>query len=619
MQRKPWLLFFIMLITPLLAFAQGRLLWQDAFSDDDVALHKQVGWNYYGPKDGLVGAVVEQRDAAMFMQTGNYGGLIGAVLAETNGVPELVFDAEGDPTDSTKAAIKKDYYSNPNQSIVFQINFKKITSSFFVLATRMTFDSDSLDSDPTESPGYALFISPLQGQVMIGKYQGDMAILNPTLWTALAQNLYAFTLDVPYWVRLYLNGGDVKAKIWEGEVTDEPAEWLMQGTDTEPRVEGNFTLFGMLSPTNASAKDQIIIDNVSVYKEGDELWQDTFSDNDPALRENVGWNYYGPKDGLTGSLVEQLDGAMHMQTGSYGGLVGAVLAETNGVTALVMDADGDPTPATKAAIKKDDYSDPNQVITFQVNFKKITGSFFLCSTRLLFDSDSLDSDPTESPGYALFISPLQGTCMIGKYQGDLSILNPTLWTPFAQGTYAFTLDVPYWVKFYLYNGELKAKVWEGEPSDEPRSWLMEGVDADPRVSGNFTLFGLLNPVNPLAKDEILIDNVLLTKSGGATAVERQPDATLPQGYALQQNYPNPFNATTAMLYQLPQTSQVELTVYNGLGQKVAVLVQTKQAAGVYRATWNGKADNGQIMPSGLYFYRLKAEGFSRTQKMILAK
>jgi len=619
MQGKHRLLFFTILLLPLLAFGQGQLLWQDTFSDDDVKLQKQVAWQYYSESDGLLGSIVEQREEALFLQTGSYSGMLGAVLAETNGLPEIKYTDTGKLTDSTKAAIKKDYYSNPNQSIIFQANFKKITGSFFVLATRMTFDSDSLDSDPTESPGYALYISPLEGNLLIGKYQGNLAILNPLGWTPFGQGRYSFTLDVAYWIRLYLNAGDMKVKIWEGEVGDEPADWLIEGNDPDPRVEGNFTLFGLLNPSNASAKDQLVIDNISVYKEGDDLWQDTFSDNDVPARENVGWNYYDERDGLSGAIVEQQDGGLLLQTGSYGGMLGAVLAETNGVPAILFDADNDPTEATKAAIKRDDYSDPNQVITFQVNFKKITSSFFLCTTRLLFDSDSLDSDPTESPGYALFISPLEGKLMLGKYEGNLAILNPLGYTPFAQGAFSFTLDVPYWVKYYLKDGELKAKVWEGELADEPSSWLMEGVDPSPRVSGKFTLFGLLNPSNASAKDQIMLDNIMVTKSAGTTKVESRPHAGMPEGFILQQNYPNPFNASTAIDYQLPFDCRVELTVYNAMGQRVAVLVNGKQAGGAYRATWNGTTSNGQILPSGLYFYRLKTEGFSQTQKMILTK
>jgi hypothetical protein len=619
MQRKEWLLIFTLLL-PLLAFGQGQLLWQDTFSDDDVKLQKQVAWQYYSAADGLVGSIVEQRSGAMFLQTGSYSGMLAAVLSETNGLPEIRYTDSGKLTDSTKMAVKKNYYSYPNQSIVFQINFKKITGSFFVLSTRMTFDSDSLDSDPTESPGYALFISPLQGTMMLGKYQGDLAILNPTTWTPLAQGKYAFTLDANYWVRVYLNGGDMKAKLWEGEVTDEPADWNMEGMDPDPRVEGTFTLFGLLNPSNANAKDQVIIDNVSVYKEGDILWEDTFNDNDTPVHENVGWNYYNERDGVTGTIVEQRNGGLFMQTGSYSGMLGVVLAETNGVSALAFDAKGNPTDATKAAIKKDDYSNPNQVITFQVNFKKLTSSFFLCSTRMTFDSDSLDSDPTESPGYALFISPLQGQLLIGKYSGDLAILNPPGYTPFAQGKFAFALDVPYWVKFYLNEGDVKAKIWEGEASDEPTDWLMEGKDPSPRVSGTFTLFGLMSPTNANAKDQMVLDNITVSKpEGTGTKVERLVSSSQPSQFVLHPNFPNPFNAGTEIRYDLANDSEVQLVVYNAIGQRVAELVNARQQAGNYRVIWNGQSSEGQILPSGLYLCRMKTAERSQTIKLILSK
>jgi len=90
--------------------------------------------------------------------------------------------------------------------------------------------------------------------------------------------------------------------------------------------------------------------------------------------------------------------------------------------------------------------------------------------------------------------------------------------------------------------------------------------------------------------------------------------TVPASYNLGQNYPNPFNPSTTIEYSLSAASKVKLTIYNALGHEVATLVNGKVAAGSHTVTWN--AAN---VPSGLYFYKLEAENFSQTRKMVLMK
>ena len=89
---------------------------------------------------------------------------------------------------------------------------------------------------------------------------------------------------------------------------------------------------------------------------------------------------------------------------------------------------------------------------------------------------------------------------------------------------------------------------------------------------------------------------------------------IPKEFALQQNYPNPFNPTTEIVYDVPKTSFVKLSVFNMLGQKVADLVNGEQNPGTYAAPFN--ASN---LSSGIYFYRLSAGSFVSTKKMILIK
>lgn len=88
----------------------------------------------------------------------------------------------------------------------------------------------------------------------------------------------------------------------------------------------------------------------------------------------------------------------------------------------------------------------------------------------------------------------------------------------------------------------------------------------------------------------------------------------PSEYRLYQNYPNPFNPGTKIQYSIPRSSKVQIKVYDVLGNKIATLINEEKPAGNYELTWN--AAN---LPSGIFFYELKAGHFIQTKKMILLK
>lgn len=91
--------------------------------------------------------------------------------------------------------------------------------------------------------------------------------------------------------------------------------------------------------------------------------------------------------------------------------------------------------------------------------------------------------------------------------------------------------------------------------------------------------------------------------------------SLPKVIELMQNYPNPFNPETVISYQLPFISQVELSIYNNLGQKVTTLISEKQSVGTYNVEWDASE-----FASGVYFYRLETDnGFTQSKKLILLK
>ena len=96
--------------------------------------------------------------------------------------------------------------------------------------------------------------------------------------------------------------------------------------------------------------------------------------------------------------------------------------------------------------------------------------------------------------------------------------------------------------------------------------------------------------------------------------------TRPEAFSLADNFPNPFNPATTIKYALPQAADVELTVYNVIGQPVRTLVAEHQSAGRYAVEWDATNDSGHSLSSGMYFYRLQAgEEFREVKKMLLLK
>ena len=82
-------------------------------------------------------------------------------------------------------------------------------------------------------------------------------------------------------------------------------------------------------------------------------------------------------------------------------------------------------------------------------------------------------------------------------------------------------------------------------------------------------------------------------------------------------YPNPFNPSTTISFSLAEPGEVSLDIYNTRGQKIRTLVKDRRDAGTHNVFWNGKNDEGKLVSSGIYFYRMKAEGYVSVRKMVL--
>jgi len=93
----------------------------------------------------------------------------------------------------------------------------------------------------------------------------------------------------------------------------------------------------------------------------------------------------------------------------------------------------------------------------------------------------------------------------------------------------------------------------------------------------------------------------------------------PATFALEQNYPNPFNPSTRIGYSISNASQVALKIYSLLGQQVRTLVDEKQNPNTYEVTWDGRDDGGVSMPTGIYFYQIRAGNEVATRRMLFLK
>ena len=169
------------------------------------------------------------------------------------------------------------------------------------------------------------------------------------------------------------------------------------------------------------------------------------------------------------------------------------------------------------------------------------------------------------------------------------------------------------------------------PFDNPQLFIPEGHSAIDGVTilaelpavgaGGGAPFGqFLDGSTTVAPPTVAIASSAneLSKGSGTESIANDQDAT-PTEFALDQNYPNPFNPTTTIRFSLAKDIQVQLDIYNILGQKVKSLVNGELNAGWHAVSWDGTNNAGEQMASGVYIYKLNTPNFEHTRKMSLTK
>lgn len=140
---------------------------------------------------------------------------------------------------------------------------------------------------------------------------------------------------------------------------------------------------------------------------------------------------------------------------------------------------------------------------------------------------------------------------------------------------------------------------------------------EPGMEGTFGEFSAKKVAYP-GPDPMGTEQVILRRYTDPGAIDDNKPK-LPTEFFISQNTPNPFNATTAIQYGLPVDAEVRIEVTNLLGNKVATLIDDWQSAGFKRIVWDGRDNTGKDLPSGVYFYQIKANDFLDKKRAILMK
>ncbi|MBC6949207.1 T9SS C-terminal target domain-containing protein [candidate division KSB1 bacterium] len=206
-----------------------------------------------------------------------------------------------------------------------------------------------------------------------------------------------------------------------------------------------------------------------------------------------------------------------------------------------------------------------------------------------------------------------GTATTGDATWIHTFFNTQLWTN-AGGDFAAAASAAQTIAgdlgFYDWGStpEMVADVqaWLDTPG-ENFGWLLLGNEATNASAKRFD-----------SREHSVVENrpVLTIVYTTATSVLDQTDA-VPEKFELAQNFPNPFNPSTTIQYALPENASIVLQIYDLHGRLMRTLVNQNQRAGFYTVAWDGKTDEGRAAVSGIYFCRMAAGDFVKSQKMAL--
>lgn len=142
------------------------------------------------------------------------------------------------------------------------------------------------------------------------------------------------------------------------------------------------------------------------------------------------------------------------------------------------------------------------------------------------------------------------------------------------------------------------------------------IDIDASLVGQLLQIGFMNTASNYEGAGIFYDNISFHDGGPVTAA---PPSSSVKGMTLSQNYPNPFNPSTQIDFRLEQPGNVEITVYDVAGRRVATLQQGAMDSGAHTVSWNGRTDAGAPVASGQYRYVMRTDQGQLSRGMTLLK
>jgi len=165
----------------------------------------------------------------------------------------------------------------------------------------------------------------------------------------------------------------------------------------------------------------------------------------------------------------------------------------------------------------------------------------------------------------------------------------------------------HWQKIVVDSNSVSVTAWaDGEAMPDTASYSYEALAA----AEGPVLF--LVGVTDDDSSSVQIDGIWYNERPAGLGIS--DEAPIATRFELGQNYPNPFNPTTHIRFNIPETANAKLTVFNVMGEEVATLVNGVMQSGGHTVSWN--AAN---MPTGVYFYQLQSGNFSQTKKLLLVK
>ena len=243
--------------------------------------------------------------------------------------------------------------------------------------------------------------------------------------------------------------------------------------------------------------------------------------------------------------------------------------------------------------------------------------------------------PEEDSGVVIFGGAVLGTGVTNSGDGSLGTLEFEVLPGFTESTDLVISQVA-WKRVDGDEEVISVHSVATITASRVSAGLSGDFDGDGRVDlFDFFLFadafGGTDPEFDLTDDGIvnLFDFFLFADAFGSTELAKllavaEAYLDVPLTARLAQNYPNPFNSETVIEYELPQSGEIQLVIYDVTGQRVASLASGPRKAGTYALRWDGRDDAGRRLASGVYLYRLEAAAVTgdrivQTRKLLLLR